>query len=420
MKKDKGIVFRCFRALVSPIHRARALHRDDRAQVMVLTAVMAFVLSILAISTLNTSTMLYNRIRTQNAVDAAADAYALWQARGSNMAQSLNDLHFDINEGATIAAYVACGIRIAGGVACVLQFAPIVGPGFKVACEAACIATKITLTIIEIAQAVASTLILGIQTGLNYVFPLIGFDAANSIAEANGASPVLAGMGDFIENLLAAFGITVDVSSVLAAIPGANLIFVLPLTPSSAFSLNLEKKDNSSDLPAPWSMNSTFMDACNDIPCILASLGRSFTCMKSPLADESDECGWSDTFFTGFPGYTTWVAGKQSQNILGGLTNNKWLNPRSNEDPDVVVNYVNYDEFAFNYGTTPGSGTTFENPGFVAMASSQAFGADDIAKQPVVETSDVGNFKWMRPQLISVHIGDPPSDTVMESMLIWH
>ena len=420
MKKEKNIVTKCFLALVSPIHRARALHRDDRAQVMVLTAVMAFVLSILAITTLNTTTMLYNRIRTQNAVDAAADAYALWQARGSNMAQSLNDMHYNSNKAATIAAYTTCGIRIAGGVACVLQFAPIIGLGLKGVCEATCGGTSAILSTIEVTQALLSTIILGTQTGLNYIFPLIGFDAANSIAEANGASPVLTGLGDFIESLLAAFGVTVDITSVLAAIPGADLIFVLPLTPSSAFTLNLEKKDNSSALPAPWSMNSTFMDSCNNIPCILASAGRTFTCMQSPLADESDDCGWKDTFFTGFPGYTTWVAGKQSQNILGGLTNHKWLNPRSNEDPDVVVNYVNHDQFAFNYGTTPGAGTTFENPGFVALASSQAFGHEDESKQPVVEKSDVGGFQWMKPQLISVHVGDPPSDTVMESMLIWH
>jgi len=80
--------------LRSTYRRSRALPRDDKAQVLILTGFMTFVAAIMAVATITSGQMIYDRIRAQNAVDAAADTFAAFQARGLNAAQHLNDVHY--------------------------------------------------------------------------------------------------------------------------------------------------------------------------------------------------------------------------------------------------------------------------------------------------------------------------------------
>ena len=72
------------------------LIRNDTASVTLLSGAMAFVVSLLALLSVHVGHSVQKRMVTQNAVDSAADAAALWQARGVNMIQHLNDQHYTL------------------------------------------------------------------------------------------------------------------------------------------------------------------------------------------------------------------------------------------------------------------------------------------------------------------------------------
>lgn len=85
------------RVLLQPAARARALRGDDSAQALLLTGFMVFLLVVFMIFAMNASQSVYRKIQNQNAADAAADAAALWQARGINMLQGLVNAHYVMN-----------------------------------------------------------------------------------------------------------------------------------------------------------------------------------------------------------------------------------------------------------------------------------------------------------------------------------
>jgi hypothetical protein len=97
-----------FKFLVRPIDRARGLRRDDSAQALLLTGLMAFLLAVFMLYAVNASETIYRRVQIQNASDAAADAAALWQARGMNMLQSLNNIHYIVDASTYIPMITIC------------------------------------------------------------------------------------------------------------------------------------------------------------------------------------------------------------------------------------------------------------------------------------------------------------------------
>ncbi len=129
------------RICTSPMARARALRSDDRGQVMLLSGMMVFVVLIMTIFTFDTGKAIYNRIIAQNAVDSAADAAALWQARGCNLLQHLNNLHYNVN----VAIYI---LESAALISCVaaplLNLIPFVGAALS---QAACVICKTAPTL---------------------------------------------------------------------------------------------------------------------------------------------------------------------------------------------------------------------------------------------------------------------------------
>jgi hypothetical protein len=407
---------------------------------MVLTAVMAFVLSIMGISTLSTTKMIYDRIRAQNAVDAAADAFALWQARGLNMAQAQNDLHYEALEYFSRTADRICNKRKTAADYCVKKppwYAPWRKIGYMIKCTEGCIRTSLAMTVLEISQAATSTGILIGQLPMNRLFPIVGLYAANDVAKANGASQVLTGLSDFIDGMLGTFGIRVNISAVVGFVTSrSNLpeIYILPLTLRNTFKLNLRKVLNIRNHPilghpAPWTRTRTchYRRKCGKA-WVAKRIARDYICVPSLMVLERRPwCGWKDTFFAGYPGYTTWVVGKTGENVFRGprFRRLRWLNPRFNRDPNVVVSYKSYDNFAFPKRRklrTRFRDSRFQNPGYIALASSQASGTGFRWSQPVLAYSgNVPRFKWARPQLISVHVGGRrPNNRLMEAMLIWH
>ena len=79
---------------------------------------MVFLVTIFAVIAFDTNMAIHNRILAQNAVDSAAESAALWQARGCNLEQQLNNLHYDVDEAACIAEGVAAGACIAAITPC--------------------------------------------------------------------------------------------------------------------------------------------------------------------------------------------------------------------------------------------------------------------------------------------------------------
>ena len=117
--------------------RMKGLPQDQGGSVLLLTGMMSFLAAILALMALDTSQAIYNRIIAQNAVDGAAKTGALWQARGLNMLQTLNNAHYVFNAGIYVAeqaALFACDLTpldaLADDAACPMTCWP---PGLTVA-----------------------------------------------------------------------------------------------------------------------------------------------------------------------------------------------------------------------------------------------------------------------------------------------
>ena len=431
-------MMKTLKALLLPLARARALRRDDRAQVMVISAVMVFVATIFTVQMLNTSEMVFNRIRAQNAADAAADAFALWQARGINTMQFMNDIHYDADMVLYWIIIPSCTARIG----CILLNAiPIVGPGLYLAC---CNITGPLVTASELAQSLVEGLALTLQWFIKYTFPAFGIIRANTVAEGNGADPLVGSVLASLQSTLNQLGLGGIIRlgviiKVLNKIPGLGDIYALPIRPDLAFPLHVRPKI-STPSRMPWKVPTALVVACRAAPCVgLPVVCRGNNSKPKPpglmaIAQElkmgikaitGNDCGWADTYYYGYPGFNTWLAGLQSQDAIKRLKRNPWLNPGTSlSNPDRAKQTYR--------GVIRGRGSEFtylrksigvwENPGFLGLASSQ------IEGDPLQETSD-NNWKVSRPKLISVHIpqyntkDQPQGNNAykdLESIMIYH
>ncbi len=413
-------IFKAVRFLLLPMERARGLRRDDNGQVIVLTAVMVFMAVIMGIMTTNTSLMLFNRVRAQNAVDAAADSFAAYQARGLNLSQHLNDLHFIANAVLMGLSILNWTVRILCPVAA-LRPPPVF---FDYAFYRQCCSTLVdTGEGIDTVQNVVAQAILGAQSAINVIFPIVGALSANRLAQANGADPILQWLPELIGSILGAFGLNVgSVQSITDTISGfgANIpVYTFPLKPGQLISLNTEEKDPKPGYP-PWDTMGIIQGlvVASDISCALAG---SIASTSAP----DHEWGWSDTqiissseqgdtYYCGGPSYNTWIAGKARHTVIPErLFTLAWLNPNMST-PEQEIGYHafedDYPEFRYRTGTDQ-----FESAPFFAIASSQVGGS------PLMETSFISNFEeYAKPELISVHIGEPGSDDLTRRLFIWH
>lgn len=205
---------------------ARRLN-DDRGSVGILVALaMFFVMGMLAM-TYNTARLSTEKMRLQNAADAAALEHAAWQARGMNIIQNLN------NEGFTALCFadelltIACGINV---VRFALETAERATPPpvcyfFKVLEVTSYYVIKAMLWVSSwIANGLVGTVITYLQTICLYTTPLVGYISAQLFAEANGAEP-LGGYGAHLDIGGAKFG----AYALGAAVKDVSTLFVLPL-----------------------------------------------------------------------------------------------------------------------------------------------------------------------------------------------
>jgi hypothetical protein len=382
-----------------------ALRSDERGSIMLLSAMMVFVVMMFAIIAFDTNMAVYNRIVAQNAVDSAADSAALWQARGCNLVQLLNNLHYDVDVAlcvaeslATAACVVSVGLRVAENIPYIGPIAAAIRVGTCIACD--------TLPWIDYAQQLFYSVIMPVQQAIIDVTPFLAFANANVCAKGSGADPLLTSVMDAVGGILSKLGVSVPgFDSIAGAISGGLdwvPIYAAPLDPSS-LKLYVEKKDTD-DLPWDWPEEvGKAGEIAGKIGCNDRGFDSSLSGAKS--AGWDGEWGWDDQYYLGNPGFMTWIAGKKKYNELLGLGNLRWLNGGKN--PGEVDYMMGQRNVRMYTGSSTSSGNALTIPAFIAFASSQVEGT------PVISHGDVN----AAGKLIKVYFS---SSTEGETFLIYH
>lgn len=100
---------------------------DERGSVGILMAMFAFAVVGMLMMTWNTAQLSKEKMRLQNAADAAALSHAVWQARGMNSIQNLNDEMYAALAAGTQFSYIFLGVEGAAQALDLLRSIPIVG-----------------------------------------------------------------------------------------------------------------------------------------------------------------------------------------------------------------------------------------------------------------------------------------------------
>ncbi|MEI6970807.1 MAG: pilus assembly protein TadG-related protein [bacterium] len=399
--------------------RARAIRTDDRGQVVLLSGVMVFVVVIVTIMTFDMSKAVYNRITAQNSVDAAADAAALWQARGCNLLQHLNNLHYKVNETLFIAesaALISCGV------------ASFAVPGetytrslrtttyawiWFAAWGTANVSCNMCYTApwIDWGQEQFAKVVLRVQDAIARVFPVLAFLYADVMAKQSGADNVLSVVFSYVGTIVSELG--VDSSSIsglcdeladgIGNLPVA--IYAFPLDTSS-LKLHVEKKEGTS-LPWKWpdwavsageSAVNTAAPICND---------DSYVMMAGNIdPDKPEDWGWTDEFYWGNPGFMTWIAGKVGRDEVLGIGDLDWFSGEDAEAADVEKNSLSM----YAPGSVRNGSSQLKIPAFLAIASSQVEGTPVVSKGP----ADA------RGQIIKVYFPPESNPKEGEEFFIYH
>jgi hypothetical protein len=389
---------------------------------MLLSGMMVFLLTILALFALNTNKAIYNRIVAQNAADAAAETAALWQARGCNLLQHLNNIHYDVNKTlmwAETGAGIACGVAIFAAPAAeaaraagwtgigALAAAALEGAAW-VSCNACALAPYL-----DQAQAIFYKVIKPLKAVVVTIFPALEFLYANEIAGQAGADDLIKDvLPSYSGGILKVFGTPIhgesdensllqELSAGLHSLPGH--VYAFPLDPS-ALLLQATRKQGKNP---PWNWDANWVGS--------AYWGGSTACTKSPplfltpfaagtLDPGENTWGWADEYYSGHPGFMTWIAGKKAQPELAGLGFLRWLNggSRASEVPYAFINQSGLPMYAHDVREGDSS-KWLKIPGFVAIASSQVEGT------PVVPHCDNGKVD-SRARLIPVYFQHLPDN----------
>ena len=399
--------------------KVEKLRGDENGSLTLLTGMMVFLVTIFGVIAFDTNMAIHNRIVAQNAVDSAAESAALWQARGCNMLQELNNLHYDVDEAACIAEGVAAGACIA---AAALLAAELAADAFFGVGEATirpirmgvCLACDL-LPLIDVGQQLFYKAIMPIQQAIVDVTPFLAFGYANANAYGSGADPLLATVADYIAGVGTAVGQAIpalqSVSSIISGIGGAISsalgsipIYAAPLDPTS-LELYVKKRDNSHKPPLYWPAAVGIAgEVAGDIGCSDAIPDFELATEFANDLTWDGNYGWDDQYFFGWPGFMTWIAGKDKKDELLGLGNLTWLNGGQLKSGQSGTNM-------YTGSATGGSGSAgvLQIPAFVALASSQIQGT------PVILHGDVDAVST----LIKVYMpGSSP--TSAEKFKIYH
>jgi hypothetical protein len=428
--------------------KVEALRSDQRGSLTLLAGMIVFLATIFTMIAFDTNKAIYDRIVAQNAVDAAADSAALWQARACNLLQELNNIHYTADE---VAAYA----EVASGIACVLADGFMVtqaalldsvllaefAPAAMAARYASCVVCD-QLPGVDVYQNMMYNAVMDIQYGIICVTPYLAFGYANACAEGSGADSILAVASSGLATFCSMVGISnpPDLSTITGAL-GNIPIYAVPLDPDAVGILDppttglyVTPKVNSG-FPESWP------DAVGQAGEVAGDIGCSSESGEDPDApmppgpliypppffgyfDDADEAhssynktdpmqvsgttqtwGWNDDYYFGWPGYMTWVAGVTNHPELLNLGNLAWLNGGNNVPSSFYTqNNPVLDQAsmpAYTGGAQPSGGSTLTIPTYIAIASSQVEGSTVVCQ---------GDANAV-PVLMRVYFPFPPQST---------
>ncbi|MFT5495554.1 MAG: hypothetical protein ACI9TH_000945 [Kiritimatiellia bacterium] len=336
----------------------RKVQSDESGNLLVLTGIMTFVFMVFAFSTLFTAEAIYNRIMIQNAVDSAADSAVLWQARGLNLIQHLNNFHY-------ILLWLYAALTIVGCCCKLAQILCAASLGICVPCCAiggACGPASKLCDVMPDVQEVTTTVIHATQGVIAGVTPILAFIYANENAKFSGATEIDNQLTkDFSEDFK--IGLKTQLGSTAGGIGGtfASAASKLALffgdsyaVPLNPLSLSLGVSKELIDEGDPFS----------NLPWILPIWMACF------LAE------WEVEHYSGRPGYLTWVAFRERPTRVHGPAW-EWLNPEDKtfvEDPaltDGTTDFMSPRANMHNFTNRKGDPFMTYIPAYMAMASAQ-------------------------------------------------
>ena len=358
----------------------RKLPTDQGGSVLLLTGIMAFVVAIMTLFALDTSEAVYNRVVAQNSVDAAAETGALWQARGLNSLQSLNNAHYSFNVGIYIAEWDAlgmCGVSV-GNVASDYSNCPPWDPFCPECCPDSisntynsCTACSQAGPLNDLHDNVASG-ILGLQNFITIENPLAASIYASDAAHASGAD---------------------DLNTVLSQYPGGALLgiaaFAMPYAPYASTIFPTSTSLNNQQVKGdnwPWKWNQfgvpeSLRKTAAEIAWDAGKYACEFDIWQFGAFDgafhDPSEWGWDDSYYQGVPGNMVWVAGKVRHDELAGLGLLRWMNSTSTAaqiQTWVTASYTDmttFKDLPVYHGSALGN-SALTIPAFLAVAGSQA------------------------------------------------
>ena len=428
--------------------KVQGLRSDERGSLTLLAGMMVFLVTIFTMVAFDTNKAIYDRIVAQNAVDAAADSAALWQARACNLLQELNNIHYTADE---TAAYA----EVASGIACILADGFMVtqavlldsvllaefAPAALAAREASCVVCD-QLPGIDVYQNMLYNAIMDIQYGIICVDPYLVFGYANACAEGSGANSILAVATSGLQSFCSLVGISIPDLSSITGVLGNIPIYAVPLDPSAVGILDppntglYVKPKTNSGFPLSWpDAVGQAGEVAGDIGCSEESADDPDAPMPNPLPliypppfvgyfdtaseahdsyDKTDPIqvsgttstwGWNDDYYFGWPGYMTWVAGVTNHNELLNLGNLAWLNGGNN----VPATFYTKNSPIKDQASMPiytgqaeiNTSTPLTIPTYIAIASSQVEGDTVVCN---------GNADAV-PVLIRVYLPFPSQST---------
>jgi hypothetical protein len=371
--------------------KMESVRSDERGSLTLLAGMMVFLVTIFAIIAFDTNKAIYNRIVAQNAVDAAADSAALWQARGCNLEQMLNNLHYDVDIAACATEGVATAGCVASAVFDVLQYVPFCEWAAG-ALQASCIVCDM-LPVVDKLQHFFYDLIMPLQEGIADVTPFLAFGYADANAYGCGANNVfvsavqtafeylsdgvsfIPGGGDISSSINSASS---SVSGVINSTLGQIPIYAMPLNPQN-LSLDVHTNDNNGSPPLYWpNVVPEIGNGIGEVACD-GDVAVEYAVVQDSMGYSADgdnarngsdnykpQWGWNDQYYKGNPGYMTWVAGVTNAPEILGLGNLVWLNDYDQNTPNSMY---------WGSATTNGSAVIpVQIPSYIAIASCQVEG----------------------------------------------
>lgn len=182
----------------------KKLHCDRRGNLLAISAVFVAALVMVLTVVINLAHVTHEKIRAQNAADAAALAGGVWQVQGLGFVQSINNLVYMSD----MLASFGLNVAVAGSAASATGFGALVGQPIGNAGLVVCMG----------AHGFSQFVLVPMRDFMNASWPLVCAVGASEMAKSNQARPVIASFDDMLSGVMLeaverGTGIHVDLSS---------------------------------------------------------------------------------------------------------------------------------------------------------------------------------------------------------------